>query len=176
MAAKSSTANRRSQEADNQPMNAQAQQQFADLTENSAYLFRELETVQQIHQHSAQRAALKLQQAAEQLRSATSSTEWLSVQSTLMWGGVQDMMQYMQELSMTLLRMQVAVMPKQHAGRSAEANAAAGQDSPTGSPLSTVSTAQDAANAATAATAAVIQSWSNMLGAGLHPPEGRAHH
>ncbi|MDP2261654.1 MAG: hypothetical protein Q8K24_00690 [Hydrogenophaga sp.] len=173
MASKSSTTARRSTESEQTPMNMAGYQQFADLTENSAALFREIEAVQQIHQHSAQRSALKLQQAAEQMRNSTSSTELLSIQSTLMMGGMQEMVQYMQELSVTLLRMQVALVPKQPFGRGPEGTAASGLEGQSAHPLSAASTAQDAA---TAATAAVLQSWTNMLGAGLHQADGRSPH
>lgn len=172
MATKSSAAIRRPTESEQNPMQTQAQQQLADLTEKAASFFREMEVVQQVHQHSAQRAALKLQQAAEQLRSSTSPTELLSVQSTLMMGGVQEMAQYLQEISVTMMRMQVALMPKLPSGRAMEAATASATEAPAASPLNGASTAADAASAA---TAAVFQSWSNMLGAGF-PRDGRAPH
>lgn len=173
MASKSSTATRRPAESDHGQPSAQTFQQFADLTEKSANLFKEIEAVQQIHQHSAQRTALKLQQAAEQLRSSTSSTELLSIQSTLMMGGLQELVQYTQEMSVTLLRLQVALVPRHPLGRAAERNTASGVEDGVPSPISSASTTQDAASAA---TAAVFQSWSNMLGGALSPVDGRAHH
>lgn len=173
MPTKSSTATRRSSVSEQNPMTIPALQQMADLTEQSANLFREVEVVQQIQQHAVQRAALKLQQAAEQLRHSTSRAEMLSVQSTLMLGGIQETVQYMQEMAVTMLRMQMALMPKQPNGHAPEAPAAPLFDSPSSSPLSAVSTAQDAA---AAATAAVFQSWSSMLGAGLNHSNGGAAH
>ncbi|MBS3996801.1 MAG: hypothetical protein KGZ67_05605 [Hydrogenophaga sp.] len=174
MASKSSAAIRRPTDTEQIPTQMHAYQQVADLTEKAASLFREMEAVQQIHQHSAQRTALKLQQAAEQLRSSSSNAELFSIQSTLVMGGVQEMVQYMQEISATMMRMQVALVPKLPSGRVTEAAAASAvESSPASSALNGASTAADAASAA---TAAVFQSWSNMLGAGLAPKDGRATH
>lgn len=172
MATKSSAATRRPSDSEHNALQAQTQQQWADVTEKAATLFREMEAVQQVHQHAVQRAALKLQQAAEQLRSSTSPTELLSIQSTLMMGGMQEMAQYLQEIGVTMLRMQVALVPKLPTGRTLEAGAESATDAVSASPVNSASTAADAASAA---TAAVFQSWSNMLGAGF-PRDGRAPH
>jgi hypothetical protein len=174
MATKSSAATRRQPESEQNMMQMQmpAHEQLADLTEKTATLFQEVEAVQQVQQHSAQRAALKLQQAAEQMRHATSPTEWVSIQSTLMMGGMQEMAQYLQEISVTLMRMQVALIPRMPTGRATESAAASAVESTSSSALNGASTAADAASAA---TAAVFQSWSNMLGAAL-PKDARASH
>lgn len=174
MASKSSGTTRRStHETEQHTLPAQSHEQMADMTEKAATLFREVEAVQQINQHSAQRTALKLQQAAEQLRSSTGMTELFSIQSTLMLGSMQEMAQYMQEMTVTLMRMQMALVPRQHSARGQEAGAASGAEAPAGHSLASAPTA---AEAASAATAAMLQSWSNMMGAGLSSSDGRAAH
>lgn len=173
MATQSSATTRRPTGPEHHLLQTPAHQQVADLAEKAASLFRDIEAVQQVHQHSVQRTALKLQQAAEQLRQASGPMELLSIQSTLMMGGVQEMAQYLQEMSTTLVRMQVALIPKLPTGRAMEDEDASSAAEPSAvSPLNGAATAADAASAA---TAAVFQSWSNMLGAGL-PWDKRAAH
>jgi len=166
MANKSTAAERRAAEAQQNPLPAQAQQHMASLTESAASLYRSIDALQQVNQHAAQRAALKLQQAAEQLRGSENPAELLSIQSTLMLGGVQDVAQYFQEVMMTLVRVQSSVMKRPEVGSAwegmvaapaAQASSSRAQNGP-----------QMATDATTAATVAVLKSWSNLMGAGFN--------
>jgi len=175
MANKSTAAERRAAEAEQTQLPAQAQQHMANLTEGAASMYRSVEALQQVHQHAAQRTALKLQQAAEQLRSSENPAELLSIQSTLMLGGAQDVALYFQEVMMTMVRMQGSLMKRPEVGRAwegmmtAPAAEAASPWSQNG-PLT-------ATDATTAATVAVLKSWSNMMGAGFNAAgDGRASH
>lgn len=173
MASKTSTQSRTARENDPTQAAAQTQEQMADITEKAASFFKEMEAVQQVHQHSAQRTALKLQQAAEQLRGSSNMTELLSIQSSLMLGGMQELALYMQEIGVTMLRMQVALVPKRSPMGLASGLTAAGNEAAPGHTLSAASTAADAA---TAATAAVLQSWSSLMGGGQTLGETRPTH
>ncbi len=157
-------------------MPVQAQQHMASLTEGAASLYRGVEALQQVHQHAAQRTALKLQQAAEQLRVSENPTELLSIQSTLMLGGVQDVAQYFQEVMLTVVRLQGSLMKRPEIGRAWEGlMSAPAAETPAARPQTG---AQTAADATTAATVAVLKSWSNMMGgAGFNSSgDGRAAH
>lgn len=172
MAIKTIATDRRSAEAEQTPLPAQARQQMADLTENAAHLYKGAEAVQQVHQHAAQRFALRLQQAAEQLRSSDDPAQLLGVQSTLMLGGVQEWAQYMQEMTLTMMRLQVQLMNRAEAAQPAD-TAGDGGDL---SSIRSLNPATAAAEATSAATKAVLKSWSSMMGAGTGAGSERTTH
>lgn len=173
MASKTNAAERRSADTDQQSLPIQARHQMASLTEGAASFYKSMEAMQQVHQHAAQRSALRLQQAAEQLRSSDSATEWLSIQSTLMLSGVQEWTQYLQELSMTMMRMQSQMVSRQEAGQSLD-----GAGVPGAEPVATrsMNAASAAADATSAATLAVLKSWTSMMGGALPSADSRATH
>jgi hypothetical protein len=163
MATKTIANDRRSAETEQNRLPAQAREQMADLTESAANLYKGAEAVQQVHQHAAQRFALRLQQAADQLRSSDNPGQLLSVQSTLMLGGVQEWAQYVQEMTLTMMRLQVQLM---HRAESAQPADSAGADGEVTSTRS-MNAATAAADVTNAATLAVLKSWSNMMGGGM---------
>lgn len=91
-------------------MSEQARQQLVMASEVSSVMCRAAEALQQIQQHVTQRAALRYQQMAEQMRGATSPAEMLAIQSTLMTTGLQEVAQYMQDMTTATLRIQSILM------------------------------------------------------------------
>jgi hypothetical protein len=172
MASKTNAAERRSADTEQTALPTQARQQMASLTESAASFYKSLEALQQVHQHAAQRSALRLQQAAEQLRSSDSAAEWMSIQSTLMLGGMQEWTQYLQELSLTMMRVQSQMVSKPEAGQSLDGAGVPGADTS----ARQMNAASAAADATSAATLAVLKSWTNMMGGGLPSADSRATH
>ena len=129
-------------------MSEQARQQLVMASEVSCVMCRAAEAIQQIQQHATQRAALRYQQVAEQIRSANTPAEVLAIQSTLMTSGLQEVAQYMQDMTTATLRIQSTLMDVR---RNQEGAAMAGQ------------TASAAFNA-----------WQNAMTGGNSPPS--AHH
>lgn len=172
MASHFSNADRRSHQADQEPLPVQARQQMAVLTESTACLFKDVQAVQQVYQHAAQRSALRLQQAAEQLRGAGSATELLTIQSMLWVGGVQEWTQCVQEMSMTLMRMQARTMRRPDGAQVLVGPGAIGADVSAVNPITAATAATDATSAA---TLAMLKSWSTMMG-GFTAGNGRAAH
>lgn len=105
-------------------MSEQARQQLVMASEVSCVMCRAAEAIQQIQQHATQRAALRYQQVAEQIRSANTPAEVLAIQSTLMTSGLQEVAQYMQDMTTATLRIQSTLMDVR---RSQESAAMAGQ-------------------------------------------------
>ncbi len=91
-------------------MSEQARQQLVMASEVSSVMCRAAEALQQIQQHATQRAALRYQQVAEQIRQAQSPAEVMAIQSTLFTAGMQEVAQYMQDMTTATLRMQSLVM------------------------------------------------------------------
>lgn len=105
-------------------------QQLANTASTASALLRAMETFQQAQQHMLQRAALVQAQAADRLRSASSPTEVMAVQSTVMLSGMTELAQYAQELMLASLKAQNEFM------RPAEEQQAAGsQAAQAASPL-----------------------------------------
>lgn len=103
-------------------------QQLANTAQTASALLRALEGFQQTQQNMLQRAALLQQQTAERLRNATSPTELMAVQSSLLLSGLTEMAQYTQELMLASLRAQNELMrptEEQQAGAAQAANAGA---------------------------------------------------
>lgn len=73
-------------------------QQMAVAADAMSMMFRAGETLQQAQLQMGQRAALLHSQAADNLRKATSPTELMTIQSTLLMYQFQEAMRYMQDL------------------------------------------------------------------------------
>lgn len=100
-------------------MSEQARQQLVMASEVSSVMCRAAEALQQIQQHATQRAALRYQQVAEQIRQAHSPAEVLAIQSTLVTAGMQEVAQYMQDMTTATLRMQSLMMDSRRTQESA---------------------------------------------------------
>ncbi|TFZ06701.1 hypothetical protein EZ313_08785 [Ramlibacter henchirensis] len=79
-------------------------QQLAASADVLCSMFRAAEALQQVQLQMGQRAALLHSQAADNIRKATSPTELVSVQSTLVMYEFQEAMRYTQELVTALAR------------------------------------------------------------------------
>ena len=79
------------------PASELARQQLAFTAENLAAFFRAAEALQLVQLHMSQRAALRHQQAAENLRHAATPLEMLSVQAHLATYEFQEGMRFLQE-------------------------------------------------------------------------------
>lgn len=97
-----------------------ARQQLIKASEMSCMMCRAAEAMQQIHQHMTQRAALRYQQMADQMRKAHSPAELMAIQSGLLTAGLQETARYMQDMTAATLRMQGMLMNTQHANESAD--------------------------------------------------------
>ena len=86
-----------------------SKQQFARGVDLMAAAFRAGQAVQQVNMQMSERAALLHSQAAENARKATSPTELLHIQSTLMFYQWQELTRYSQELLLACSR--AASMP-----------------------------------------------------------------
>jgi hypothetical protein len=120
-------------------MSEQARQQLAMASEVSCVMCRAAEALQQIQQHATQRAALRYQQVADQIRSAHTPAEVMAIQATLMTSGMQEVAQYMQDMTTATLRIQSTLMEARRgqdsaamAGQSASAAFSAWQNAMTG--------------------------------------------
>ena len=105
-------------------MSEQARHQLVLASEVSSVMCRAAEAVQQIQQHMTQRAALRYQQMAEQMRQASSPGEFMALQSTLVTAGLQEVAQYMQDMTAATLRIQSMLIDQR---RTQEGAAMAGQ-------------------------------------------------
>lgn len=129
-----------SQKQDTQAiMSEQARQQLVMASEVSSVMCRAAEALQQIQQHMTQRAALRYQQMAEQMRNANSAAELMAIQSTMVTAGLQEVAQYMQDMTTATLRIQSILMDSRRtqegasmAGQSASAAFSAWQNVMTG--------------------------------------------
>lgn len=91
-------------------MSEQAKHQLVMASEVSSVMCRAAEALQQIQQHMTQRAALRYQQVAAQIRSAQTPTDMLAIQSALMHQGLQEVAQYMQDMTTATLRIQTILL------------------------------------------------------------------
>ncbi len=105
-------------------MSEQARQQLVIASEVSSVMCRAAEAMQQIQQHMTQRAALRYQQLAEQMRTAASPNEFLAIQTTLVSASMQEVAQYMQDVTTATLRIQSMLIDQR---RTQEGAAIAGQ-------------------------------------------------
>jgi len=83
-----------------------ARQQLATGVEAAAVLYRAAEAVQQINLQLVQRATLRQQQLAEQLRATSSAAEVMALQASLLSAGLQEATQYWQELAGAAMTLQ----------------------------------------------------------------------
>ena len=121
-------------------MSEQARQQLVMASEVSSVMCRAAEALQQIQQHMTQRAALRYQQMAEQIRGAQSPAEMVAIQSTLMASSMQEAAQYLQDMTQATLRIQSLMLNHSHA--------------------------QEGAQMAGQAASAAMSAWQSAMGAG----------
>ena len=127
-----------------------SRQQFARSVDLMAAAFRAGQAMQQVNLQMSERAALLHSQAAENARKATSPTELLQIQSTLMVYEWQEMTRYSQELLLAYSRAvgqpAAAVLGEQTANGTAAASKAGGL-----------------ADAAIGAAGPMVQAWQQMF-------------
>lgn len=140
-----------------------SRQQFARSVDLMAAAFRAGQAVQQVNLQMSERAALLHAQAAENARKATSPTELLQIQSTLMVYEWQEITRYSQELMLACSRAvgqpAAAVLGEQTASATS------------GSPM-----AGGLADAAIGAAGPMVQAWQQMFTAGTQPDWAQAKH
>jgi len=136
-----------------------SRQQFARTVDWMAAGFRAAGELQQVNLQMGERAALLLHQAADNARKASSPTELVQIQSTLMLYEWQEMTRYSQELMLAFAR--VAAQP----GNGATELGA------NGSPKATAGLA----DAAIGAAAPMVQAWQQVF-SGMVPEAAQAKH
>jgi hypothetical protein len=99
-------------------------QQMATSASTASVMLRALDTFHQTQQHMLQRAALLQSQTAERLRAASTPTELIAVQSSLMLTGFSELTQYAQELMLASLKAQGEFMHPTEEQQATTANAA----------------------------------------------------
>lgn len=150
------TRSNRSSSTDTQPqdsrvmMSEQAKQQMVMASEVSSVMCRAAEALQQIQQHVTQRAALRYQQIAEQMRNANTPTEMMAIQSSMMSQGMQEVAQYMQDMTTAALRIQSLMIENQRS--------------------------PEAASMASQAAAASVSAWQNMMSGSNGSSSHASHH
>jgi hypothetical protein len=102
----------------------QARQQLVMASEVSSVMCRAAEALQQIHHHVTQRAGLRYQHMADQMRSAQTPTDIMAIQTGLMTQGMQELAQYMHDMTTATLKIQSLLMDSR---RSQEATSMASQ-------------------------------------------------
>jgi len=85
-------------------------QQLAMAVDQMAAMYRAAEAMQLIQHQLTQRMALRHQQMAEKLRNADTPADFLSLQSVLLTSGLQEAVQYWQELGSSTMKMQGEMM------------------------------------------------------------------
>ena len=133
-----------------------SRQQFARSVDLMAAAFRAGHSVQQVNLQMSERAALLHSQAAENARKATSATELLQIQSTLMLYEWQEMTRYSQELMLACSR--AVGQP---------ASAVLGEQTANGA--ATAAKAGGLADAAIGAAGPMVQAWQQMFTPGMQP-------
>lgn len=133
-----------------------SRQQFARSVDLMAAAFRAGQAVQQVNLQMSERAALLHSQAAENARKATSPTELLQIQSTLMVYEWQEMTRYSQELMLAC-------------SRAVGQPAAAVLGEQTASGTATAAKAGGLADAAIGAAGPMVQAWQQMFTPGMQP-------
>lgn len=148
---RSSSADSPSNSSDSQTMmSEQARQQLVMASEMSSVMCRAAEALQQIQQHVTQRAGLRYQQMAEQMRSANTPTEMMAIQSSLMAQGMQEVAQYMQDMTTATLKIQGIMMQTQRS--------------------------PEAASMASQAASASVNAWQSMMGGANGSGSQASHH
>lgn len=141
-----------------------SRQQFARSVDLLAAAFRAGQAMQQVNLQMSERAALLHSQAAENARKATSPTELLQIQSTLMVYEWQEVTRYSQELMLAFSRAvgqpAAAAMGEQAAGNGSGASKSAG----------------GLADVAIGAAGPMVQAWQQMFTPGMQPEAGQAKH
>jgi hypothetical protein len=144
-----------------------ARQQMAVAADAMSMMFRAGETLQHAQLQMGQRAALLHSQAADNLRKATSPTELMTIQSTLILYQFQEAMRYWQDLLLAGAKIG-------EAGRQAQADtlsAAPGSSADGSAATSAAATMMGAAiNAAAPMAEAMQQMFSAPLKAASSPP------
>lgn len=140
-----------------------SRQQFARSVDLMAAAFRAGQAVQQVNLQMSERAALLHSQAAENARKATSPTELLQIQSTLMVYEWQEMTRYSQELVLAC-------------SRAVGQPAAAVLGEQAASATSGTAKAGGLADAAIGAAGPMVQAWQQMFTAGTQPDGAQAKH
>jgi hypothetical protein len=135
-----------------------SRQQFARTVDFMAAGFRAAGELQQVNMQMGERAAMLLNQAAENARKAGSPTELVQIHSTLMLYEFQEMARYSQELMLAMAR--VAGQPN---GAGAEQGASAAKAT------------SGLADAALGAAAPMVQAWQQVF-AGIVPEAATAKH
>lgn len=132
-----------------------SRQQFARSVDLMAAAFRAGQAVQQVNLQMSERAALLHSQAAENARKATSPTELMQIQSTLVMYEWQEMTRYSQELMLACSRAvgqpAAAVLGEQAAGNGSASSKGAG----------------GLADAAIGAAGPMVQAWQQMFTPGM---------
>ena len=105
-------------------LSEQTRQQLAIASEVSCVMCRAAEAMQQIQQHATQRAALRYQQMADQIRQAQSPNEVLAIQSTLVTSGMQEVAQYMHDMTTATLRIQSMLLETRRSSQDTASTAA----------------------------------------------------
>lgn len=143
-----------------------SRQQFARSVDLMAAAFRAGQAVQQVNLQMSERAALLHSQAAENARKATSPTELMQIQSTLMVYEWQEITRYSQELMLACARAvgqpAAAALGEQTANGTAAASKAGGL--------------ADAAMGAMGAAGPMVQAWQQMFTPGMQPESSQAKH
>lgn len=140
-----------------------SRQQFARSVDLMAAAFRAGQAVQQVNLQMSERAALLHSQAAENARKATSPTELLQIQSTLMVYEWQEMTRYSQELLLAC-------------SRAVGQPAAAALGEQTANGTATAAKAGSLADAAIGAAGPMVQAWQQMFTPGMQPESSQAKH
>ncbi|WP_427912274.1 hypothetical protein ACPWT1_16740 [Ramlibacter sp. MMS24-I3-19] len=133
-----------------------SRQQFARSVDLMAAAFRAGQAVQQVNLQMSERAALLHSQAAENARKATSPTELLQIQSTLMVYELQEVTRYSQELLLACSR--AVGQP---------AATVLGEQTANGTASST--RVGSLADAAIGAAGPMVQAWQQMFTPGMQP-------
>lgn len=140
-----------------------SRQQFARSVDLMAAAFRAGQAVQQVNLQMSERAALLHSQAAENARKATSPTELLQIQSTLMLYEWQEITRYSQELMLACSRAvgqpAAAALGEQATGNGSAATSASGF-----------------ADAAIGAAGPMVQAWQQMFSGAAQPDATQAKH
>lgn len=141
-----------------------SRQQFARSVDLMAAAFRAGQAVQQVNLQMSERAALLHSQAAENARKATSPTELLQIQSTLMVYEWQEATRYSQELLLACSRAvgqpTAAALGEQAGNGAASAAAKVG----------------GLADAAIGAAGPMVQAWQQMFTPGTQAEGTQAKH
>ena len=109
------------QESAQNILSEQARQQLVSVSEMSCVMCRAAEALQQVQHHMTQRAALRFEHMADQLRQVHTPAELWAMQSVMLSANFQEMVQYANELGTATLRVQAVLLDGQHGRDSVDA-------------------------------------------------------